>query len=170
MRPSLDRFLTAPMTLVPGTTMPLSVSNPVDRSNIIAYLATLKAPVDAAPAISPPAAPTPPPPLTPGDWQNAAPGVKYHITVADLPPPYATHSSGNAPNVVKQPAGAAPSAPPGFTVRLFASGLSNPRIIRTAPNGDLFVAETGAKQYPGVARAGRGGGSVGKSDFRGGSR
>jgi glucose/arabinose dehydrogenase len=37
-----------------------------------------------------------------------------------------------------------PKAPPGFTVDLFASGLSTPRVIRAAPNGDMFVAESGA--------------------------
>jgi len=34
--------------------------------------------------------------------------------------------------------------PPGFKVELFAEGLSGPRIIRVAPNGDVFVAETRA--------------------------
>ena len=37
-----------------------------------------------------------------------------------------------------------PKAPPGFAVDLFASGLNTPRVIRVAPNGDIFVAETGA--------------------------
>jgi glucose/arabinose dehydrogenase len=32
--------------------------------------------------------------------------------------------------------------PPGFTAELVASGLANPRAIRTAPNGDLFVADS----------------------------
>ena len=32
----------------------------------------------------------------------------------------------------------------GFAVDLFASGLNMPRVIRVAPNGDIFVAETGA--------------------------
>jgi glucose/arabinose dehydrogenase len=32
--------------------------------------------------------------------------------------------------------------PAGFTVKQFASGLSNPRIVRVAPNGDIFVSET----------------------------
>ena len=35
-----------------------------------------------------------------------------------------------------------PVAPEGFTVELYAMGLKNPREIRTAPNGDLFVAES----------------------------
>jgi glucose/arabinose dehydrogenase len=144
--PTLDRFLASPATVVPGTTMPIAVSNSEDRSNIIAYLATLKMPAGATPAASVPPASASSAPVEAGDWQKAAPGVKYHITLANLPPPYATRSSGNGPKVVKQPANAELSVPPGFTVRLFASGLSNPRIIRVAPNGDIFIAETGAKR------------------------
>jgi glucose/arabinose dehydrogenase len=64
--------------------------------------------------------------------------------VADLPAPYATRSAGNGPKTVPPPPDAKLSVPPGFTVKLFASGLSNSRIIRIAPNGDIFIAETGA--------------------------
>lgn len=78
----------------------------------------------------------------PNDWQREAPGVQHFITVADLPAPYATPSAGNFPSVVPRPAAATLSVPPGFTVKQFASGLSNPRIVRTAPNGDIFVSET----------------------------
>ena len=35
-----------------------------------------------------------------------------------------------------------PQAPSGYSVSLYASGLDNPRLIRTAPNGDLFLAES----------------------------
>jgi hypothetical protein len=35
-----------------------------------------------------------------------------------------------------------PIVPNGFEVNLFASGLTEPRIIRVAPNGDVFVAES----------------------------
>ena len=80
------------------------------------------------------------------DWQRAAPGVAHRIAVSDLPAPYATTSAGNAPQVVKAPANASLAVPPGFSVKLFASGLSNPRILRVAPNGDIFVAETAAKR------------------------
>jgi glucose/arabinose dehydrogenase len=55
-------------------------------------------------------------------------------------------SSGNGPQVVKQPANAALSVPPGFSVRLFAAGLSGPRLLRVAPNGDIFIAETRANR------------------------
>jgi glucose/arabinose dehydrogenase len=43
---------------------------------------------------------------------------------------------------VPRPASATPQAPPGFKIELFAEGLSGPRIIRAAPNGDIFVVET----------------------------
>ena len=79
---------------------------------------------------------------SPGDWQNDAPGVRHQIRLDDLPLPYATASAGNAPQTVVQPAGASLSVPQGFQVKLFASGLSGPRLLRTAPNGDIFIAET----------------------------
>ncbi|WP_425145732.1 PQQ-dependent sugar dehydrogenase [Deinococcus sp.] len=34
--------------------------------------------------------------------------------------------------------------PDGFTVSLYASGLKNPRLLATAPNGDVFVSDQGA--------------------------
>lgn len=40
---NLDSFLTAPGKLVPGTSMMMAVSNPADRTNLIAYLASLNA-------------------------------------------------------------------------------------------------------------------------------
>jgi glucose/arabinose dehydrogenase len=142
--PTLDKFLAGPGALVPGTTMPVSVADAGDRADVIAYLATLKVPAGASPAAPKVTSTSAAVGTNTGDWQNAAPGVQHHLTVADLPPPYATHSSGNGPKVVPQPAGAALSVPPGFTVKLFASGFSNPRIIRIAPNGDIFIAQTGA--------------------------
>jgi glucose/arabinose dehydrogenase len=79
-----------------------------------------------------------------GDWQEDAPGVRRLITLADLPVPYATPSSANPSRVSLRPASAFPKAPAGFQVDLFANGLSAPRVIRVAPNGDIFVAESGA--------------------------
>ncbi|MBV9783628.1 MAG: sorbosone dehydrogenase family protein [Acidisphaera sp.] len=73
-----------------------------------------------------------------------APGTTHRITPESLPPPYATHSASNGPSVVERPAGALPAVPPGFSVQLFAGGLSMPRVIRVAPNGDVFLAESGA--------------------------
>jgi glucose/arabinose dehydrogenase len=78
-----------------------------------------------------------------GDWTTAAPGVRRQITPADLPPPYATRNASNGPRVVTRPRDALPRVPPGFKVEVFASRLDAPRVIRPAPNGDIFIAETG---------------------------
>ncbi len=79
-----------------------------------------------------------------GDWQEDRPGTVRRIRPQDLPKPGATPSAANVSHVVPRPAGAAPKVPPGFRVDLFAEGLSGPRIIRVAPNGDVFIAETRA--------------------------
>src|SRR5262245_17820486 len=75
-----------------------------------------------------------------GDWRHDAPLVRRKIT--ELPPPFATRSASNAPRVVAKPADAAPKVPPGFQVELFAANLRDPRVLRVAPNGDIFVAES----------------------------
>ena len=85
-------------------------------------------------------APPPPPPFT--DFRYEKPGTFRKITVQDLPAPFATQSAGNGPTIVPRPEGVWPQAPQGFNVGLYATGLDNPRLIRTAPNGDFFVAET----------------------------
>src|SRR5437868_2805912 len=79
-----------------------------------------------------------------GDWSTDAPGVWRHITTADMPKAYESPSVNNGPRLVKRPEGAMPKVPDGFKVEEFVSGLRNPRLIRTAPNGDLFVAESQA--------------------------
>ncbi|AMV39335.1 PQQ-dependent sugar dehydrogenase [Planctomyces sp. SH-PL62] len=79
-----------------------------------------------------------------GDWTTDAPGVRRLITLDDLSTPYDTPSARNNPKVVSQPDGAWPKAPEGFEVSKFATGLKQPRVIARAPNGDLFVAESGA--------------------------
>ncbi len=79
-----------------------------------------------------------------GDWRADAPGVVHRITAADLPAPSMRESVGNAPIIVPQPASASLAVPAGFSVARFATGLSNPRIVRVAPNGDIFVAESAA--------------------------
>jgi len=88
------------------------------------------------------------PPLTGsaayGDWRNDAPDVGRLIRPGDAPPPYASRSASNSPDIVDRPAGATLKVPPGFTVTEFVHGLTNPRQIRVAPNGDIFVAESEA--------------------------
>ena len=80
------------------------------------------------------------PPFT--DHTSARPGAVHKITVADLPQPYATRSVDNGPSLVARPAAAWPQTLPGFKVTQYASGLDSPRLIRRAPNGDLFVSES----------------------------
>jgi glucose/arabinose dehydrogenase len=75
-----------------------------------------------------------------GSWQQDRPGVRRLLTPQDLPPIAA--STPNFSQVVPMPAGAKPQVPEGFTVEMVASGLANPRAIRLAPNGDLFVADS----------------------------
>jgi glucose/arabinose dehydrogenase len=76
-----------------------------------------------------------------GDFTRDAPGTRRHITPADMPLPHDTETKVNMSSVVAPPQGAVPRVPAGFTVALFAQ-LDNPRQIRVAPNGDIFVAET----------------------------
>ena len=94
-----------------------------------------------------------------GDWSTDAPGVRRLIRVGDLPAPHATPSSDHGAEMAPRPEGVFPKAPAGFKVELFAAGLSNPRKIVTAPNGDLFVAESGANRVK-ILRAAPGAGAV----------
>jgi glucose/arabinose dehydrogenase/cytochrome c2 len=143
---ALDHFLTSPPAAVPGTTMPMPVPDASNRADVIAYLATLKVPAGVTPTNSVVQVTVASIEADPGAWEHAKPGAWHHITTADLPPPFRTASAGNGPQVVKQPADAMLSAPPGFTVRKFAAGFSNPRLLRMAPNGDIFLAETAANR------------------------
>ena len=102
------------------------------------------------------------------DWTQEKPGMRRKITVADLPAPAPAQSVRNQPHIVPRPANAWPIAPAGFKVTLYAGGdngpspspdqqhsqqhgskppqngtFQQPRLIRTAPNGDLFVADSG---------------------------
>jgi len=95
-------------------------------------------------------APPPTPPFT--DFRYEKPGTVRKITVKDLPAPYATQSAANEPDVVARPENVWPVAPAGFKVELYATGLDNPRTLRTAPNGDIFLTESN----PGRIRVYRG--------------
>jgi glucose/arabinose dehydrogenase len=81
------------------------------------------------------------------DWRSDAPGVERRYDPAQIPPPKGG-TDIEAPDLSNHPrivhAVRTPKAPPGFSVSLFASGLSQPRTLRTAPGGDVFLAESGA--------------------------
>jgi glucose/arabinose dehydrogenase len=98
------------------------------------------------------------------DWAQQHPGVRHKITLSDLPQPNPAEAVSNGPHVIPRPTNAWPIAPVDFDVTLYAGGdskpleraqatehmkLSNgtftePRLIRTAPNGDLFLSDSGA--------------------------
>ena len=132
-------------------------------------LLTLALCTSAALAQKAPANALPQPPLLTGqaaytDWAQQHPGVRHKITLADLPAPNPSEAVDNGPNVVPRPINAFPIAPASFSVTLYAGGdstplersasgehmklssgtFTQPRLIRTAPNGDLFLADSGA--------------------------
>ena len=92
------------------------------------------------------------------DAAHESPGTRRHLTVMDLPAPAQEQSVDNGPRMVPRPSTAWPVAPQGFKVELYATGLDNPRLLRVAPNGDLFLAESASgkiKVFRGVASNGK---------------
>lgn len=92
------------------------------------------------------------------DYRDESPGRGHRITVADLPPPYATGSASNRASIVPRPPGELPKVPRGFRANLFASGFATPRVLRVAPGGDVFLAESGAGRivvFRGIGKDGR---------------
>ncbi|NIJ53430.1 PQQ-dependent sugar dehydrogenase [Dyadobacter arcticus] len=71
------------------------------------------------------------------------------VTVTDsltLPAPFATESVENRPKEEGWPEGKMPKAPAGFKVSKYADKFDSPRWTYIAPNGDVFVAESGTKK------------------------
>ena len=114
------------------------------------------------------------------DYAQQQPGSPHKITVSDLPGPAPEQSVDNGPTLVDRPKGAWPQAPAGYKVSLYAGGdappmtraenqkqttqakegtFNMPRLIRTAPNGDLFLSDSQA----GIVFVMRGTGPDGKA-------
>ncbi len=79
-----------------------------------------------------------------GDWHADRPGTRRLIRPQDLPAPDLADSARNFVTNVPRSDVQKPVVPSGFAVNLFASGLSHPRLIRVAPNGDVFAADSAA--------------------------
>jgi glucose/arabinose dehydrogenase len=99
-----------------------------------------------------------------GDWTKDAPGVWRKIAAADLPKPFASESTANRSTLAPRPEGALPKVLPGFAVAAFLDGLKTPRTLRVAPNGDIFLAESGAGRIH-VIRAAAGASKAASDDI-----
>jgi glucose/arabinose dehydrogenase/cytochrome c2 len=146
---TLDRFLSSPTSVVPGSAMVVAVPKQEDRDNLIAYLQAVKEGTikEAAPrTFGPPpgmrSAATANPPQGDPDWKKDVPGRVHRIDLAKLPKPYDTKSAVNFPKLIERPTDARLQLPAGFKIDVFAANLKGPRAMRVAPNGDIFVSET----------------------------
>ncbi|MGH6644790.1 MAG: PQQ-dependent sugar dehydrogenase, partial [Bradyrhizobium sp.] len=81
-----------------------------------------------------------------GNWHADAPGTRRLIRPRDLPAPAPAQSVSAFADESKRPEKTKPKVLEGFSIALVASGLKAPRVIRVAPNGDVFVADSKANQ------------------------
>lgn len=144
---TLDRFLAAPVEVVPGSMMVVGIDNDRDRANVIAYFKALKEGTFQAPPPPPGfagfgAPPAAEPPKGDPDWKKDKPGRVHKVDLNALPEPFETSSAMNFPSVIDRPAGAELQVPAGFKVETFTTALTAPRDMVIAPNGDIFIAET----------------------------
>ena len=77
-----------------------------------------------------------------GDWHSDAPGLTRKILPEDVANPMETPSQANRSKVVPKPADAKLQTMPGFSVEPFATGVTGARVVRVAPNGDIFVSQS----------------------------
>lgn len=82
--------------------------------------------------------------FSPAAMAAEQPGTVFHVKASDLPAPFATPAVANSSQAIARPKGTMPLVPKGFAISVFASGLSNPRWMALAPNGDVFLAEPDA--------------------------
>jgi glucose/arabinose dehydrogenase len=76
-----------------------------------------------------------------------APALQAQVTTGkkpELPPPFASKSATNPAQEGKPPQGFLPTVPDGFKINVFAADFKGPRWMVIAPNGDIFLADTGA--------------------------
>jgi glucose/arabinose dehydrogenase len=78
-----------------------------------------------------------------GDYMRDAPGVWHKITAGDMPAPFATAPGRNFSRLGTPSRDETPKVLPGFSISAFATGLRQPRQMKIAPNGDIFLSESG---------------------------
>lgn len=61
---------------------------------------------------------------------------------AKLPPPFATPSANNRPQVIERPDGARLTVPQGFTIEEYATGFQRPRYMTLGPSGEILLADS----------------------------
>jgi glucose/arabinose dehydrogenase len=69
---------------------------------------------------------------------------RHYFDPHKIPSPFVTPSVRNNPQIEQRPPDAQLHVPPGFAIEAWASDLPGPRAMALAPNGDVFVAESGA--------------------------
>jgi glucose/arabinose dehydrogenase/cytochrome c2 len=145
---TLARFLASPTEVVPGTAMGIAVPDAEDRRGLVAYFRAVREgsfrelanEQRRPPRVMPAGNGAGPSQAEP--WRLDAPGKRHRIDVAHLAEPFETPAAANQSRIIARPPDAQLQVPAGFAVAAFATGLTGPRTLRIAPNGDVFVAET----------------------------
>lgn len=91
---------------------------------------------------------------------NEPPGTQYFIDPKRLPPPIMDPDTYNSSTLLERTAATKLRLPDGFESNVFAENVSSPRWLVTAPNGDVFLAES----YEGRVRVLRDANNDGRAD------
>lgn len=154
-RAELDIFLRDPGKDVPGTAMPVAITDAKQRAAVIDYLAAQSGKT-AAPAAAK---------ATTGEragaWTDDKPGDVHHIAIDNLVAPFASESAGNGPKLAKRPDGVLPAVLKGFKVSVLAE-TGKARYALRAPNGDIILADPGKGEVR-ILRLSGGGDTVASS-------
>jgi glucose/arabinose dehydrogenase len=78
-----------------------------------------------------------------------SPGLRAQVTDGkkpELPAPFASKAANNSAEEAKAPEGFLPKVPEGFKINVFAADFKSPRWLTTAPNGDIFLADSAANR------------------------
>ena len=68
--------------------------------------------------------------------------MAFQLNPKQLPPPFATPSANNRPQVIPQPGGAQVKVPAGFNVEVFAEGFKKPRLMLLGKNNEIVLSDS----------------------------